>query len=33
MSPETYHLLTLIGVIINTVLLVVIIVSPYRTRR
>lgn len=33
MSAETYHLLTLIGVIINTVLLVVLVAAPYRTRR
>ena len=33
MDPETYHLLTLIGVIICIVLLLVLVAAPYRARR
>jgi hypothetical protein len=32
MDPETYHLLTLIGVIVCIVLLIVIVAAPYRRR-
>jgi hypothetical protein len=32
-DPETYHLLTLIGVIVCIVLLLVLVAGPYRTRR
>lgn len=32
MDPETYHLLTLIGVIIAIVLLAIIAFAPYRRR-
>jgi hypothetical protein len=32
-DPETYHLLTLIGVIVCIVLLAIIAMAPYRTRR
>lgn len=33
MSAETYHVLTLIGVIICIVLLGVLVAAPFRTRR
>ena len=35
MSPETYHLLTLIGVVACLILLLVLVLvmGPYRTRR
>lgn len=32
MDPETYHLFTLIGVIICIVLLAILVMAPYRRR-
>jgi hypothetical protein len=32
MSAETYHILTLIGVIVCIVLLLVLVLAPYRRR-